>query len=111
MWNEIRFFYFLSLEDFFQNGLCYLTESFLLQEAFDDFDDVDMLYNTLPLDKVESLEDLVTICPPGIVKGVGATAAVSSIKSTLSTSAQSSVCSKKLVCQQYDTCQLLISCH
>ncbi|XP_023756787.1 general negative regulator of transcription subunit 3 isoform X2 [Lactuca sativa] len=60
------------------------------QEAFDDFDDVDMLYNTLPLDKVESLEDLVTICPPGIVKGVGATAAVSSIKSTLSTSAQSS---------------------
>ncbi|CAI9289790.1 unnamed protein product [Lactuca saligna] len=60
------------------------------QEAFDDFDDVDMLYNTLPLDKVESLEDLVTICPPGILKGVGATAAVSSIKSTLSTSAQSS---------------------
>ncbi|CAH1420127.1 unnamed protein product [Lactuca virosa] len=59
------------------------------QEAFDDFDDVDMLYNTLPLDKVESLEDLVTIGPPGIVKGVGATAAVSSIKSTLSTSAQS----------------------
>ncbi|KVH90623.1 CCR4-NOT complex, subunit 3/ 5 [Cynara cardunculus var. scolymus] len=39
------------------------------QEDFDEFDDVDMLYNTLPLDKVESLEDLVTIGPPGLAKG------------------------------------------
>lgn len=27
-----------------------------------------MLYSTLPLDKVESLEDLVAIGPPGLVK-------------------------------------------
>ncbi|XP_052174927.1 uncharacterized protein LOC127789892 isoform X5 [Diospyros lotus] len=38
------------------------------QEDFEDFCDVDDLYNTLPLDKVESLEDLVTIGPPAIVK-------------------------------------------
>uniref|UniRef100_A0A6N2N2V2 CCR4-Not complex component Not N-terminal domain-containing protein n=1 Tax=Salix viminalis TaxID=40686 RepID=A0A6N2N2V2_SALVM len=38
------------------------------QEDFDDFSDVDDLYNSLPLDKVESLEDLVTIGPPGLVK-------------------------------------------
>ncbi|XP_024984929.1 general negative regulator of transcription subunit 3 [Cynara cardunculus var. scolymus] len=56
------------------------------QEDFDEFDDVDMLYNTLPLDKVESLEDLVTIGPPGLAKGVGASGAVLSIKSALSTS-------------------------
>lgn len=34
---------------------------FLLQEDFDEFDDVDELYSSLPLDKVETLEDLVTI--------------------------------------------------
>ncbi|KAL6540409.1 hypothetical protein OROMI_024292 [Orobanche minor] len=38
------------------------------QEDFDEFSDVDELYNSLPLDKVESLEDLVTIGPPGLVK-------------------------------------------
>ncbi|RDY00173.1 CCR4-NOT transcription complex subunit 3 [Mucuna pruriens] len=37
------------------------------QEDFDDFDDVDELYSSLPLDKVETLEDLVTI-PPGLPK-------------------------------------------
>lgn len=31
------------------------------QEDFDEFDDVDELYSSLPLDKVETLEDLVTI--------------------------------------------------
>lgn len=41
---------------------------FFLQEDFDEFEDVDMLYNTLSLDKVEALEDLVTIGPPGLVK-------------------------------------------
>ncbi|KAK1429247.1 hypothetical protein QVD17_11453 [Tagetes erecta] len=56
------------------------------QDDFDEFEDVDMLYITLPLDKVESLEDLVTIGPPGIVKGVGATSAALSIKSALSPS-------------------------
>ncbi|KAL7194154.1 hypothetical protein ACSBR1_034546 [Camellia fascicularis] len=38
------------------------------QEVFDEFSDVDELYNTLPLDKVESLEDLVAIVPPGLAK-------------------------------------------
>lgn len=41
---------------------------FFLQEDFEEFSDVDELYNTLPLDKVESLEDLVIIGPPGLVK-------------------------------------------
>ncbi|XP_024971259.1 CCR4-NOT transcription complex subunit 3-like isoform X5 [Cynara cardunculus var. scolymus] len=54
------------------------------QEDFDEFEDVDMLYNTLSLDKVEALEDLVTIGPPGLVKGVGATGAVLSMKNALS---------------------------
>ncbi|XP_028780174.1 CCR4-NOT transcription complex subunit 3 isoform X2 [Neltuma alba] len=39
------------------------------QEDFDEFNDVDDLYSSLPLDKVESLEDLVTIGPPGVAKG------------------------------------------
>ncbi|KAI3779146.1 hypothetical protein L2E82_08691 [Cichorium intybus] len=38
------------------------------QEDFDEFDDVDMLYETLSLDNVEALEDLVNIRPPGLVK-------------------------------------------
>lgn len=45
--------------------------SFLLynsQEDFDEFSDVDELYSSLPLDKVESLEDLVTVGPPGLAK-------------------------------------------
>lgn len=41
---------------------------FFLQEDFEEFSEVDELYSTLPLDKVESLEDLVTIGPPGLVK-------------------------------------------
>ncbi|CAN1765410.1 General negative regulator of transcription subunit 3 [Linum perenne] len=47
------------------------------QEDFDEFSDVDELYSSLPLDKVESLEDLVAIVPPGLVKG----APVHSLKS------------------------------
>ncbi|XP_023745123.1 uncharacterized protein LOC111893291 isoform X1 [Lactuca sativa] len=54
------------------------------QEDFDEFEDVDMLYNTLSLDKVEALEDLVIIGPPGLVKGVGASVAVLSTKNALS---------------------------
>ncbi|KAH9728407.1 transcription regulator NOT2/NOT3/NOT5 family protein [Citrus sinensis] len=38
------------------------------QDDFEEFSDVDELYHLLPLDKVESLEDLVTIGPPGLVK-------------------------------------------
>ncbi|XP_076914133.1 uncharacterized protein LOC143573027 [Bidens hawaiensis] len=61
------------------------------QEDFDEFDDVDMLYITLPLDKVESLEDLVTAVPPSLVKGVGATGGGLSIKSTFSTHSPAAV--------------------
>ncbi|KAI3798377.1 hypothetical protein L1987_33652 [Smallanthus sonchifolius] len=61
------------------------------QEDFDEFDDVDMLYNTLSLDMVDALEDLVSIVPPGLVKGVGATGAVLSMKNAVSSpSVQSS---------------------
>lgn len=62
------------------------------QEDFDEFSDVDELYSTLPLDKVESLEDLVTIGPPGLVKGVTVASAVLSVKNSLASSpAQASV--------------------
>ncbi|XP_009791159.1 uncharacterized protein LOC107822036 isoform X1 [Nicotiana tabacum] len=62
------------------------------QEDFDEFSDVDELYSTLPLDKVESLEDLVTVGPPGLVKGVTVASAVLSVKNSLASSpAQSSV--------------------
>ncbi|XP_031264764.1 general negative regulator of transcription subunit 3 isoform X1 [Pistacia vera] len=53
------------------------------QEDFEEFSDVDELYNTLPLDKVESLEDLVIIGPPGLVKGAPAL----SLKTSLAASA------------------------
>ncbi|XP_058212350.1 uncharacterized protein LOC131324410 isoform X2 [Rhododendron vialii] len=53
------------------------------QEDFDDFSDVDELYNTLPLDKVESLEELVAIVPPALVKGVGATSSVLGMKTSV----------------------------
>ncbi|XP_075510348.1 uncharacterized protein LOC142546488 isoform X3 [Primulina tabacum] len=53
------------------------------QENFDEFSDVDELYNSLPLDKVESLEDLVTVGPSNLVKGVGASGTVLSLKSSL----------------------------
>ncbi|XP_038696214.1 general negative regulator of transcription subunit 3-like isoform X3 [Tripterygium wilfordii] len=52
------------------------------QDDFDEFDDVDELYNTLPLDKVESLEDLVSIAPP-----LAKVAPVLSLKTSLETSA------------------------
>ncbi|XP_051141722.1 general negative regulator of transcription subunit 3-like isoform X2 [Andrographis paniculata] len=53
------------------------------QEAFDEFSDVDELYSSLPLDKVEALEELVTIGPPGLMKGVGASNTVLSMKTSL----------------------------
>lgn len=56
------------------------------QEDFEEFSDVDELYNSLPLDKVESLEDLVTIGPPALAKGVSATSAVLSMKTSLTPS-------------------------
>uniref|UniRef100_A0A251SGS0 Putative CCR4-Not complex component, Not N-terminal domain-containing protein n=1 Tax=Helianthus annuus TaxID=4232 RepID=A0A251SGS0_HELAN len=54
------------------------------QEDFDEFEDVDMLYNTLSLDMVDALEDLVSIVPPGLVKGVGATSVALSMKNSVS---------------------------
>ncbi|XP_062113532.1 general negative regulator of transcription subunit 3 isoform X2 [Humulus lupulus] len=38
------------------------------QEDFDEFSDVDELYSSLPLDKVEALEELVIIGPSSLVK-------------------------------------------
>ncbi|XP_019187897.1 PREDICTED: general negative regulator of transcription subunit 3 isoform X1 [Ipomoea nil] len=52
------------------------------QEDFDEFSDVDELYSSLPLDKVEALEDLVTIGAP-LAKGVsGVVSTKSSIAMT-----------------------------
>ncbi|XP_022932656.1 CCR4-NOT transcription complex subunit 3-like isoform X2 [Cucurbita moschata] len=65
--NDVREF----LEDYVERN----------QEDFDEFSDVDDLYSSLPLDKVESLEDLGTICPPSLVKGTTAL----SLKTTLAT--------------------------
>lgn len=61
------------------------------QEDFDEFSDVDELYNTLPLDKVEALEDLVTMGQPGLAKGMksqggGAASSVLSLKTSSNTS-------------------------
>ncbi|MED6167797.1 hypothetical protein PIB30_006077 [Stylosanthes scabra] len=55
------------------------------QEDFDEFSDVDELYSSLPLDKVETLEDLVTI-PPGLSKATPSL----SLKNTLTASASQS---------------------
>ncbi|KAG1331418.1 general negative regulator of transcription subunit 3 [Cocos nucifera] len=49
------------------------------QEDFDEFSDVDELYSALPLDKVEALEDLVSLGPSSLVKGCGSVSAASSV--------------------------------
>ncbi|XP_048333387.2 general negative regulator of transcription subunit 3 isoform X4 [Ziziphus jujuba] len=67
--NDIRDF----LEDYVERN----------QEDFDEFSDVDELYSSLPLDKVESLEDLVTIGASGLVKGTP----IIGLKTTLAASA------------------------
>ncbi|GAB2265410.1 hypothetical protein Dimus_000468 [Dionaea muscipula] len=56
------------------------------QEAFDDFTEVDELYESLPLDKVEALEELVAAGPPGLGKGSGATSSVPTLKTPLAPS-------------------------
>ena len=38
-----------------------------MKADFEDFEDVDALYNQFPLDRVEGLEELVTIVPPVVV--------------------------------------------
>ncbi|KAJ0966377.1 hypothetical protein J5N97_027515 [Dioscorea zingiberensis] len=45
------------------------------QEDFHEFDDVDEFYSSLPLDKVEALEDLVTLGPSVLVKSALSTVA------------------------------------
>lgn len=69
--NDVRDF----LEDYVERN----------QDDFEEFSDVDELYSSLPLDKVESLEDLVTIAP-SLVKGAGAASAALSIKSSVAAS-------------------------
>ena len=39
-----------------------------LKDDFERFDDVDAFYSSLPLDKVEALEDHITLCPSGLAK-------------------------------------------
>ncbi|KAK4793359.1 hypothetical protein SAY86_023794 [Trapa natans] len=52
------------------------------QEDFEEFSEVDDLYSSLPLDKVESLEELVTMGPSSLLK-----ATPLSLKSSLATTA------------------------
>lgn len=58
------------------------------QEDFDEFSDVEELYSTLPMEKVEALEDMVSLAPSSLIKGVAAvpTTAVLSTKSPTATS-------------------------
>lgn len=62
----------------FWHAILLFSWTLYLQEDFDEFSDVDELYSTLPLDKVESLEDLVTVGPPGLVKVIYIQIAISS---------------------------------
>ncbi|CAM0875628.1 unnamed protein product [Alopecurus aequalis] len=58
------------------------------QEDFDEFSDVEDLYSTLPMEKVEALEDMVSLAPSSLIKGVAAisTTPVLSTKSPTATS-------------------------
>ncbi|XP_020092190.1 general negative regulator of transcription subunit 3-like isoform X2 [Ananas comosus] len=49
------------------------------QEDFEEFSDVDELYSSLPLEKVEALEDLVSLGPSGLIKGIGSVSTASSV--------------------------------
>ncbi|KAG4380318.1 hypothetical protein AAZX31_16G137400 [Glycine max] len=60
------------------------------QDDFEEFSDVDELYSSLPLDKVESLEDIVTI-PPGPAK----VTPVLSLKPSVAASASASQTSEQ----------------
>ncbi|KAK2638166.1 hypothetical protein Ddye_025961 [Dipteronia dyeriana] len=71
------------------------------QEDFDEFSDVDELYSTLPLDKVESLEDLVAIGPSGLVKNAPAL----SLKTSLAASASQMPATVTSTLQQGTTAQ------
>ncbi|KAG0548340.1 hypothetical protein BDA96_01G158400 [Sorghum bicolor] len=58
------------------------------QEDFDEFSDVEDLYSTLPMEKVEALEDMVSLAPSSLVKGAASvsTTAVLSTKSSVASS-------------------------
>ncbi|KAG9148321.1 hypothetical protein Leryth_012262 [Lithospermum erythrorhizon] len=63
------------------------------QEDFDEFSDVDDLYSTLPLDKVELLEDLVTVVPPGLSKGTSTVLSMKNLVAAIPVHAMTSVTS------------------
>jgi len=68
--NQVGFYFniFCALNVF---GILSVDSNFLsspLKDDFERFDDVDAFYSSLPLDKVEALEDLVTLCPSGLAK-------------------------------------------
>lgn len=50
--------------------LLVLTIDFVIriQEDFDEFSDVEDLYSTLPMEKVEALEDMVSLAPSILIK-------------------------------------------
>ncbi|KAK4272302.1 hypothetical protein QN277_020877 [Acacia crassicarpa] len=79
------------------NDVKYFVEDYVErnQDSFDEFNDVDDLYSSLPLDKVESLEDLVTIGPPGIVKGTAAPSLKNSAEASAPASASASQTSEQ----------------
>ncbi|XP_078177774.1 transcription regulator NOT2/NOT3/NOT5 family protein isoform X4 [Carex rostrata] len=52
------------------------------QDDFDEFDDVEELYTTLPLEKVEALEDMVSLGPSTLAKGIASSSAKSSTTSS-----------------------------
>ncbi|CAL9043615.1 unnamed protein product [Musa banksii] len=60
------------------------------QDDFDEFGDVDELYSSLPLEKVEALEDLVSLGPSSLAKGVASVStasALSGLKNPVASSA------------------------
>ncbi|TKV92237.1 hypothetical protein SEVIR_9G151500v4 [Setaria viridis] len=59
------------------------------QEDFDEFSDVEDLYSTLPMEKVEALEDMVSLAPSSLVKGV-ASVSTSAVLSTKTSSVATS---------------------
>ncbi|WOK99459.1 general negative regulator of transcription subunit 3 isoform X2 [Canna indica] len=63
--NDVREF----LEDYVERN----------QDDFDEFADVEELYMSLPLDKVEALEDLVSLGPASLAKGVAAVSTASAL--------------------------------
>ncbi|XP_027353418.1 general negative regulator of transcription subunit 3 isoform X1 [Abrus precatorius] len=72
------------------------------QEDFDEFSDVDELYSSLPLDKVDTLEDLVTI-PAALSKVAPGLSLKSSPAPSASASASASQSSETMISNYQDT--------